>query len=143
MGNESWGDLIKHRVRPKRVSRSNIRLDEGGGMNYIQYAPVFNIAYYMGCSNFNHTITQLLNKLHVLWNPEVQCRIHKGPPIISILSLVNSNPLTGTYFLRIYYNIVLPAHPGLPRVLFNLGTFTISYTDFLKYYLIVIITLSF
>ena len=32
------------------------------------------------------------NKLRGLWAPEVQCRIHKGSPIIPILSRIN--PIT-------------------------------------------------
>ena len=35
------------------------------------------------------SIKQLTNYLQGLWNPEVQSRIHKGSPIIDILSRIN------------------------------------------------------
>ena len=50
-----------------------------------------------------------------LMNPEVQCRIHKGPPIIPNLSLIN--PI----FFKIYSNIILPSTPSLPKDLFPAG----------------------
>ena len=38
-----------------------------------------------------------VNQLHGLWNPEVQCRIHKGSPIIHIPSRLNLIPSIDTY----------------------------------------------
>ena len=59
----------------------------------------------------------LTNLLYGLWNLEVQCRIHKGPPIIPILSRISLIPHIDTYFFKIYSDIVLPSmlrsHKGL------------------------------
>ena len=41
------------------------------------------------------------------WEPEVQCRILKGPPITLILSQVNPISRTDTYFFKIHSNIAL------------------------------------
>ena len=43
----------------------------------------------------------LTNYLHGLWNPEVQCRIHKDPPINLILSRIYPIPRIDTYFFKI------------------------------------------
>ena len=43
-----------------------------------------------------------------LCNPEVQFRIHKGFPIIPVLSWLNPIPHIDTYFFRIHSNIVIP-----------------------------------
>ena len=48
------------------------------------------------------------NSLLGLWNPEVQCCIHKGSPIIPILSRINPIHRINTYFFKIHSNIVLP-----------------------------------
>ena len=55
--------------------------------------------------------THNTNKLQDLWNPEVQYRIHKGSPIIPILSRVNPIPRIDAYFLKIHSNIVFPSTP--------------------------------
>ena len=47
------------------------------------------------------------NKIHGLWNTEVQCRIHKGSPIISDLSRFNPIPLIDTHFFTVHPNIFL------------------------------------
>ena len=44
-----------------------------------------------------------------LWNPEVQCHIHKDSPIIPILTQTNPIPRIDTYSLNIHYNNVLPS----------------------------------
>ena len=40
----------------------------------------------------SHKGTRLINYLYGLWNPEVQCLIHKTSPIILILSQINPIP---------------------------------------------------
>ena len=52
--------------------------------------------------NLKCSIKYPANYLRFLWNPRVQCRIRKGPGIISILSILNS-----LYWrlLKIHYNI--------------------------------------
>ena len=49
-----------------------------------------------------------------LWNPEVQCRIHKGSPIIPILSRINPISRIDTYLFKVHSNIVLPSTPRPP-----------------------------
>ena len=50
--------------------------------------------------------------LHSLWNPEVQCRIHKDSPIIPILSRINPISRIDTYFFKIHSKDLFPV--GLP-----------------------------
>ena len=47
-----------------------------------------------------------------LWNPEVQCRIHKSSLIIPIVGRINRVPRIDTYFFMIHSNIVLPPPPS-------------------------------
>ena len=51
----------------------------------------------------------LTDWLHGLWNLEVQYRIHKGSPIIPILSQINPISLIDTYLFKVHSNIVLPS----------------------------------
>ena len=44
------------------------------------------------------------NNLHVLWNPEVQFLIHKGSPIIPILSRINPIPRNDIYLRSILWS---------------------------------------
>ena len=50
------------------------------------------IAYFLSYTNrvffFFFLLLLLTNQLHDLWNPEVQCRIHKGSPILLLLLLL-------------------------------------------------------
>ena len=57
----------------------------------------------------------LTNSLPGLWNPEVQRRIHKGPPIIHILSQINPITRIDTYLFKVHSNIVLPSTPRPPQ----------------------------
>jgi hypothetical protein len=50
-------------------------------------------------------------------NPEIQCRIYKCSPIISILSRINPFPRIDTHFFKIHSNTVLTGL-GLPKGLF-------------------------
>ena len=54
-----------------------------------------------------HTPRHLANTLRALWNPEVQCRIHKGSPIIPIQSWINPIPRIDTHFFNIHSNILI------------------------------------
>ena len=53
-----------------------------------------------------------------VWNPEVQCRIHKGSPIIHILSRINPIPRIDTYLFKVHSNIL---DLGLPKGIFPVG----------------------
>ena len=46
---------------------------------------------------------------------KVQCRIHKGSPIIPILSRINPIPRTDTYLFKVHSNIFLPPTPRSPQ----------------------------
>ena len=48
-------------------------------------------------------------------NPEVQCCIYKGSPIIPILSWIKPIPRVNTYFFKAHSNIVLPHTPMLSQ----------------------------
>jgi hypothetical protein len=61
------------------------------------------------------------NYLHGLWKPEVQCRIHKGSPIIAILSRINPILRIDTYIFKVHSNIVLPSTPRPPKGSFPVG----------------------
>ena len=55
---------------------------------------------------------QLKLYLHELWNPEVQCRIHKGSLIIPTISQINPIPGIDTYLHKGHPNCIFPV--GLP-----------------------------
>jgi len=75
----------------------------------------------------------LTNQLHGLCNPEVQCRIHKGSPIIPILSRINTIPRIDTYLFKVHSNIVLPPTVclGLPKGLFPVGLPTFLHSGYM------------
>ena len=50
--------------------------------------------------------------------PEVQCRIHKGSPIIPILSRINPIPRIDTISARFILILSSHLHLGLPKGLF-------------------------
>ena len=74
----------------------------------------------------------LFIKVHDLWNPEVQCRIHEGSPIIPILGQINLIPRIDAYLFKVHSNIVLPSTPRPPqRSIFNIYYFIYFYIFFL------------
>ena len=56
-----------------------------------------------------------------LMKPEVQCRIHKGSPIISILSRINPTTRIDTYLFKFHSNIAFHLCLGLLKGLFPVG----------------------
>ena len=56
-------------------------------------------------------------------NPEVKCHIHKGSPIVSILSRIDPIPRIDTYFLRSILILSPHLRLGLLRYLFRVTLF--------------------
>ena len=61
----------------------------------------------LDCSLILSTSSSNSSKLTHSMAPEVQCRIYKDYPIISIPSRINPINCIDTYFLKIHFNIVL------------------------------------
>jgi len=67
-------------------------------------------------------VTQIVEKFPLLsWNPKVRCHVYKSPPLVSILSQMNSNHHFPSYFLKIYSYSSSHLHLGLPTGLFPSG----------------------
>ena len=59
-------------------------------------------------------VPQLIKKLPlppILWNPNVNYRIHKRPPPVSILIQINPVHDSLSHVLKLYFNIILTPYP--------------------------------
>jgi hypothetical protein len=61
---------------------------------------------------FLMNLNTIFDKLHGIWDPEAECRIYKGSPIIPNLSPMNLIPRIDTnwYLFKIHSNIALPIY---------------------------------
>jgi hypothetical protein len=46
--------------------------------------------------------------LNILWNPKVYYRVHKSPPLVPVLLLINSVHVTPSYLSKFHFNIIHP-----------------------------------
>jgi len=50
---------------------------------------------------------------HILWNQKVPCHIHKSPPPVPIMILINPAHAFTSHFLKTHFNIILPYYTSL------------------------------
>jgi hypothetical protein len=75
-----------------------------------------SIPHLQGLSSNSYPDPNQLNSTNYgLWNPEVQSRIHKGSPVIPILSRINSISGIDIYFIKVHSNIVFNLRLGQDR----------------------------
>jgi hypothetical protein len=57
----------------------------------------------------SHSASQEI--LCLLWNPNIHFGVHKSPPLVPILSQMNTVHIFPSYFPKVHYNIILLPTP--------------------------------
>jgi hypothetical protein len=90
----------------RKTGRRKLRWEDG----VLQDIRILNITYLRSWALLEElSIVQPLKNLpSILWNPKVQHRAHKSPPLVPILNHTNPIHSISSYLSKIHFNIVHP-----------------------------------
>ena len=91
------------------------------GNQYITYLLTYSVEHSPSSVAKRFSASQVISC--ILWNPKVHYSIHKCPPPLPILSLLDPVHNTTSHFLKICLSIILPSMPGSPKVSLSLTFF--------------------